>query len=138
MAVDYDRQERQVADRVTLSLDIGGQLVLKVPIDSNNTGSGAFPHAGPVVFGGSTYTLTLGFGVSDPNVGIIEVTENSDCLEVKYTHNKPANQRVCFFAADSRVAILDIIRVPVHDHSSIYQGGPAHGTYYSEGNLQGG
>lgn len=130
---------RRVVESVALSLDTGGKIVLSAPVNFNNSGSGAFPEKDTIItYMGVEYTnLVQGFGLEYPNAGTLEPTDNQDCLEVTYTHNEPSNQTICFFAKDGRISKISIIRVPIHDHSTIYQGGPAHGTYYSEAELQG-
>lgn len=137
MADTEIRKPWRIADDVAITLDIGGQLVLKIPVNENGSGSGNFPEKDSAIFKGKTYTLTQGFGISEPTVGKLEATDNKDCIEIKYTHLQPAGQTICFFGIDGRVSRVNIIRVLIHDHTSIYQGGPAHGTYYSESDLQG-
>ena len=78
--------------------------------------------------GGTIYTLTKGFAVIDPEVG--ELTEEASKphgkTDVYYTHKKPEkNTIICFLAKKNETITLDIITVPIHDHSSIVQGGPA-------------
>lgn len=135
--LDTNRQPRTISENTSISLDIGAEMILNIPVDKNNSGTGAFPEEGPLSYLGVEYTLIQGFGIEYNNVGTLESTDNSDCLEVKYKHNQPSNQTIYFFATDGRISKFSIIRVPVHDHSSIHQGGPAHGTYYSESALQG-
>ena len=132
------RKSWRLADDLSVTLDVGAELILKIPNNANGSGSGNFPEQTSAIYRGKTYTLLQGFGLLETATGRLEATSNSDCLEVKYTHLQPSNQTICFFGIDGRVSRVNIIRVPIHDHTSIYQGGPAHGTYYSESNLPGG
>lgn len=83
---------------------------------------------------GVTKTLYNGFFLENELVGSLEVVK--DCLAVIYTHKQPFSNIVYFITNQRTMGVVNIIGVSVHDHSSIYQGGPAHGTYSSEVNLQ--
>ena len=76
--------------------------------------------------------LKDGFIVEDTDVGEIEFYDE-ESLSVQYTHNKPAENSIWFFAADGESrAMVNIISVPIHDHSTIVHGGPAYGTYFDD------
>jgi len=77
------------------------------------------------------FTLTEGFLVEDNTVGTIEETEE-DSASIYYTHNRPERNCIWFYASTGERGFVDIVTVPIHDHSSIVQGGPAYGTYYSD------
>ncbi len=77
--------------------------------------------------------LTNGFYVENEDVGSITVVENEPA--VIYTHKKPEKNSIWFVAkigAGARRGVCNVMSVPIHDHSSIVQGGPAYGTYFSD------
>lgn len=76
-------------------------------------------------------TLVNGFAVQYDDVGSIEAVPNEPA--VIYTHKKFGLNKVFFFARTGEISVVDIIAVPIHDHSSILTGGPAYGTYFSDG-----
>ncbi len=91
-------------------------------INSKNTGK----------FPGSIELPTVrGFAVLYPEVGTIEVTGDREAA-VKYTHKKFSLNKVYFLSRTGELGVIDIISVPIHDHSSIVTGGPAYGTYFTD------
>ncbi len=80
----------------------------------------------------SDLRLINGFIVEDTDVGTIE-EYSEDSLSVRYTHNRPAENSIWFFVSDGITrAMVNVISVPIHDHSTIIQGGPAYGTYFDD------
>lgn len=75
-------------------------------------------------------TLLNGFVVDNENVGKIEAIEGQPA--VTYTHNKFEYNMITFYAVTGEKGSVDIMSVPVHDHSSIVAGGPAYGSYFSD------
>ena len=71
---------------------------------------------------------TKGFVVEDKTVGELVFQDNG----VIYTHKKAQKNTIWFFAWSGETGTVDIISVPIHDHGSIVQGGPAYGTYFSD------
>ncbi len=79
-----------------------------------------------------------GFKILNPELGKFidtdSVTGSSGC--VKYLHEKSGKQIIQYTAAGAvnpDAAFFMIIQpVPVHDHASVYQGGPAFATYYAK------
>jgi len=78
-----------------------------------------------------------GFEILNTNLGEFvnysNVTENTEC--VYYQHNKSGKQIIKYSAKGVIIPTTFYIMVEgivVHDHASIYQGGPAYATYYSE------
>ncbi len=74
-----------------------------------------------------------GFISENELAGTIAVSKDdktNDSLKVNYKHLKNEENRIHYFAASGDHSIISIISIPIHDHSSIYQGGPAFGTYY--------
>jgi len=80
-------------------------------------------------------SLTNGFWVEDKDVGDI-VPAPDGVVGVVYTHKKSGNNSVWFHARTGEVGLVNIISVPIHDHSSIVQGGPAYGTYFTDDDAQ--
>jgi len=74
--------------------------------------------------------LINGFVVDDENVGTIEKASSGPC--VIYTHNKFEANVITFYALTGEKGSVDIMSVPIHDHSSIVAGGPAYGTYFTD------
>ena len=81
---------------------------------------------------GSTKTVNLvnGFVVDNENVGQIEAVAGEPA--VIYKHNKFEYNMITFYALTGEKGTVDIISVPIHDHSSIVAGGPAYGSYFSD------
>ena len=76
---------------------------------------------------------TNGFYLEDTKAG--DLTPVSNEPAVIYTHKKPVNNSIWFVAregAGTRRGVCNVMSVPIHDHSSIVQGGPAYGTYFSD------
>jgi hypothetical protein len=69
-----------------------------------------------------------GFVVEDKTVGELVIKDNG----VIYTHKKAQKNTIWFFALSGETGTVDVISVPIHDHGSIVQGGPAYGTYFSD------
>jgi len=74
--------------------------------------------------------LVNGFAVQYEDVGIITAVNNEPA--VKYTHNKFGLNKIYFFARTGEIGVVDVIAVPIHDHSSVVTGGPAFGTYFTD------
>lgn len=85
-----------------------------------------------IVVDGGTQELSLvnGFGVQYEDVGTLEPISNEPA--VRYTHKKFGLNKIYFFARTGEISIVDVIAVPIHDHSSIVTGGPAYGTYFTD------
>ena len=120
----------------TVHLAVGDSLQCIVPI-IHEIGEGWFPKQGNVYFTGASgdtnkRTLVSGWCIENTSVGIL--TEMSDKVGVIYTHNYPMIQYIYFFAASGENGVISIVPAPIHDHSSITQGGPAFGTYFRDRN----
>jgi len=85
----------------------------------------------PISYKGKTFTLINGFGLDDEIVGKLEPL-NSDELGVLYTHTRPEKNYIYFFALTGQMGVVSVVAVPIHDHSSIVQGGPAYATYFND------
>lgn len=83
--------------------------------------------------GGAFVDLPLirGFAVLYPDVGTITVSDD-EAPSVKYTHKKFSPNKIYFMSRTGEMGIVDVISVPIHDHSSIVTGGPAYGTYFTD------
>ena len=71
-----------------------------------------------------------GFVVDNPLVGSIKAVANEPA--VIYKHMKFEFNTVTFYALTGEKGRVDIMSVPIHDHSSIVAGGPAYGTFYTD------
>ena len=82
-------------------------------------------------------SLTNGFYVENEDVG--EIVAVKDEPAVIYTHNRPESNSIWFIphaGAGARRGVINVVSVPIHDHSSIVQGGPAYGTYFSDDDVE--
>lgn len=123
-----------IVNITSLSLTPGMYLDLKIPAitEANNFPNGLFPEARPVTVGGKKVTPIRGFVAENTDVGHIEKAE-SDGITARYVHDKPHPNRILFFPLnDVDIYAVSIIAVPIHDHSSLSQGGPAYGTYFTD------
>lgn len=110
----------------------GMQVKIKAPVKAI-LGRGWFPSSESQIIHGSTSPredIVNGFIVEDPEIGTIESVSNE--VAVIYTHKKPLENRIWFFADTGEMAVCVVAAVPIHDHSSVVQGGPAYGTYFSD------
>jgi len=108
----------------------GMSYKIKSSIKTENA-MGYFPRKNPVTIDGKSRTLLRGFLVKYPEIGDIVQTDTTE-VAVIYTHKKPAKNEIWFYALTGEKGLVEIVSVPIHDHSSIVQGGPAYGTYFSD------
>lgn len=71
-----------------------------------------------------------GFVVDNPIVG--DITEVSKEPAVIYKHMRFEFNGITFYALTGEKGRVNIMSVPIHDHSSIVAGGPAYGTFFSD------
>ena len=77
--------------------------------------------------------LINGFYVENDDVGTIEALDEGLGFGVLYWHKKPEANVIRYITEIPEITSeCHIISVPIHDHSSIVQGGPAYGTYFSD------
>jgi len=108
----------------------GMRVKIKAPVNVALS-QGWFPSSEDQYVGDSLKTPLRGFIVEDENVGTIELSSETE-VSVIYYHKKAAENRIWFFAATGEKAVCTVSSVPIHDHSSVVQGGPAYGTYFSD------
>ena len=114
----------------TLQLPPGKQIFIEIDVNKGE-GKGAFPTTDTTVtYEGATHTLILGFLVTNTDVGEL-VEGTGDKAGIIYKQLKHGDNKLVFFANTGERAIVNVIGVPIHDHSSIVQGGPGFGSYYS-------
>jgi len=104
-----------------------------IPVDELNNRA-VFPtRATSITVGGVLHDIKNGFYVENEEVGTIKKELTDGKFGIKYWHKKPEENSVWFLSADPAVRVLfSVLSVPIHDHSSIVQGGPAYGTYFSD------
>jgi len=113
------------------TLQMPANTAINISIPNNDEGHGFFPEIGNKTVNDKTHLLINGFLVDNTEVGTIkDIT--GDELAVTYTHIKSSENKIRFYANTGERCVIDIINVPIHDHSSIIQGGPAVGTYFTE------
>lgn len=111
----------------SLFITEGMQITLEISID-HAAGRGCFPRQGNISLNGQDRELVNGFVSEFINVGEI-IQDGYDAI---YKHLDGKDNRVYFYADNGIVQVINITSMPVHDHSSILQGGPAFGTYASD------
>ena len=117
----------KVSENNSLNLLVGMKVKIKQFKSDGNGGRFILHGKHPIT---KDQELIRGFGVTYSNVGTI--TEyKEDEISVVYEHKQPKENVIWFFALTGEYGILRVSSVPVHDHSSIVQGGPAYGTYFS-------
>lgn len=77
--------------------------------------------------------LIHGFALQDPDVGELIAVDGEPA--VIYKHKKFAQNKIIFYSRVGEQGFVDVISVPIHDHSSIVTGGPAYATYFSDDEL---
>ncbi len=105
----------------------GMQVTLNIVVDLK-AGRGCFPRLGDVSLNNNIRTLKNGFVSEYEEVGIII----EDGVSAIYKHLENKENRIYFYADNGTIQVINITSMPIHDHSSILQGGPAFGTYASD------
>lgn len=115
----------------TLNMSAGTYIDISTP-PNLETGQGQFPLAAdkPVKINGQDRLHKFGFVSENEAVGTIENVPGSEDIAVRYSHLKNETNRIYFYTSNNEKYSIAIIAMPLHDHSSIPQGGPAFGTYY--------
>jgi hypothetical protein len=83
---------------------------------------------------GTTYVAGDTWSVSDPQIGTIQDQQNGFAI---YTQRALGENTIIFLKAGADTGSVftgkaTATGIPIHDHSSLGQGGPAHGVYGSE------
>jgi hypothetical protein len=73
-----------------------------------------------------------GFVVEDTRVGTLQDATDEPGTVVIYTHKRVSENAIWFFAVSGERGLVNVISVPIHDHSTIVHGGPAYGTYFDD------
>lgn len=123
----------EFSSQVSLYLIPGMKAEIWVPINPSNNNA-MFPTQATIYkVNDIEYTLMNGFyEESQDTVGKLTGVL-SDKFGVEYWHKKPERNAIWYISAHENIKLLwNIISVPIHDHSSIVQGGPAYGTYFSD------
>jgi len=108
------------------------EIGIRSDLDAGGRGMGSFAYKGATInYKGTTHDVKNGWIVEDPKVGSIEVDGTKPA--VIYTHKKPEKNTLFFFdhRGDVKGAVY-VVAVPIHDHSSIVQGGPGYSTFFSD------
>jgi hypothetical protein len=123
-----------MSDIINLSINfqMGVSYKLKIPTTLANDG-GFTPKTGLVkLSNGQERELKRGFCLESETVGTLGgEDEFPNEVAIKYTHLLNTANTIWFYAyTGERVRVISQ-PMQVHDHSSINQGGPAYGTYFS-------
>lgn len=113
----------------------GMSVKLKCPVSSRNYGGFFAAQSIPTNFFDEDQDpseLTNGFVVENSDVGEIVSAGSNEGAAVVYTHKKAEKNSIWFFAETGERTVVNVVSVPIHDHSTIVQGGPAYGTYFSD------
>lgn len=122
----------QNINETVIYLLAGMKVKIKAPV-FKILGQGWFPETGEYYIGGTAPRTPInGFVVEDLTVGTPSIEGISGEVAIYYHHKKAQENRIWFKAATGEMALCTISSVPLHDHSSIVQGGPAYGTYFSD------
>ena len=118
--------------QVAVYLIPGMKAEFWIPVEPRNN-LAMFPtRATELTVNGVVNIVTNGFYVENEEVGTI-TKPLPEVFGVEYWHKKPEENSIWFVSADPSVRVLfSVLAVPIHDHSSIVQGGPAYGTYFSD------
>lgn len=121
----------------TVIMSTGQRIRIEIPV---NVQAGTVPYGvfkypyASINWAGTQRPLTNGFLSEDETIGTLEAINN--CVGVYYTHLQGLSNKIYFFTNMDEIFLIEILPMGIHDHSSIGQGGPAHGTYASEADLQ--
>jgi len=77
-------------------------------------------------------TIERGFVVEDTRVGDIVPATDEEGTVVIYTHKRIESNAIWFFSISGERGLVNVISVPIHDHSSVVHGGPAYGTFFDD------
>jgi len=113
----------------TLNMTAGTYIDISTPVNLE-TGQGQFPKNKNelITIKGVERPHIFGFIVENDDVGTLAEVPDSDVV-VRYSHLKSESNTIYFYTANNEKYSIVIIAMPIHDHSSIAQGGPAYGTY---------
>lgn len=123
---------------MTVVVSPGTKIKLTIPV-STNSAVGSFRSTDTTkLWMGNELTMVDGFIVENEDVGNIEplTGESVGCVGVYYTQKTYGINKVIYFGTMLEEFTFNMVNIPIHDHSSLAQGGPAHGTYFSEYNIQ--
>ena len=70
--------------------------------------------------------------IEDERNGTLHLASDERGTVVIYTHKRVASNAIWFFAISGERGLVNVISVPIHDHSTIVHGGPAYGTYFDD------
>jgi len=118
--------------QMSIYLIAGMKAELNIPYLAANPKYAAPKTGNHMAENGEEVELQNGFYVENTEVGeIIEAPENTS--KVTY-HHKKAETNVIWYIGENGLlkAHFDVLAIPIHDHSSIVQGGPALGTYFTD------
>ena len=117
----------------SVNLAVGEKILLEIPNDYK-TGKGWFAKGGAeskIKWLGEDKDLIRGFMVENSNIGEITPNKKKNSASVIYLQKLSGENRIYFFAETGESAVCNVTQIPVHDHSSIMQGGPAYATFYT-------
>jgi len=117
----------------SVNLAVGEEILLEIPNDYRS-GKGWFAKGkekGEIKWLGTKRDLIRGFMSENESIGTIKKNPNKDTASVIYLQKLSGENRIYFFAETGEMAVCNITQIPVHDHGSIMQGGPAYATYYT-------
>ena len=136
--MEGELHKMKITGSMSLVVSPGVKVKLTIPVSSNlPVGSFRSTDAKKMWLGGEVDMLN-GFIVENSDAGTISPLESSDtaCNGVYYTQKTHASNKVIYFGSLMEEFTFNMVHIPVHDHSSLVQGGPAFGTYFSESDIQ--
>jgi hypothetical protein len=117
----------------SVNLAVGEEILLEIPNDYKS-GKGWFAKGGAtgtIKWLGDDRDLLRGFMAENTNIGSLRINPNKSSASVLYLQKLSGENRIYFFAETGESAVCNVTQIPVHDHSSIMQGGPAYATYHT-------
>ena len=118
-------------NNIVLKCKVGEIYELHIPVSNANMG-GYYPDTGATITAaGHTMPLQNGFWVENKDIGDI-IAVSSSKLAVTYEQKIYGDNTIWFYAITGERVRVQVMMGTLHDHSSISEGGPAYGTYYSE------
>ena len=128
----------KITGSMSIVVSPGTKVKLTIPVSSNQPfGSFRLTDTKKAWLGGELDVLN-GFIVEDSDAGVLSSlgSDDSACVGVYYTQKTHSNNKVIYFGAMMEEFTFNMVHIPIHDHSSLVQGGPAFGTYFSEHGIQ--
>lgn len=115
----------------SITLKPGLSLKIAVPVVAGITGSFVYPED-TFSYNGETKQMVNGFFRDDENDEYSTLTPLENEFGVVYTQKVPKENFIACVTRLRSISFVHIISTVIHDHSSVTQGGPAYGTFFTD------